>query len=82
MGFDAKKISIAFFVLLSCIIGMVMITAAMLIGTVEKIEDGFRANDSLHSVVAHEHEILIKRQDTIISNQQSIIKLLENEPQR
>lgn len=76
MGFDAKKISIAFFILLTCIIGMVVITATMLVGTVEKIDKGFNANDSLHSVVAKEHKILMKRQDTIISNQKHIFKLL------
>lgn len=82
MGFDAKKISIAFFVLLSCIIGMVILTAAMLIGTGEKIEDGFHVNDSLHSVVSHEHNLLIKQQDSIIANQKSIIKFLKNDTDR
>jgi hypothetical protein len=76
MKSDAKKISIAFFIMFACIIGMVLMTAIMLIGNNSRMVDGFQKNDSLHGQVSREHRAIMHNQDTIIDNQRVIIHLL------
>ncbi len=74
MRAEAKKISIAFFILFASIIGMVIMTAVMLVSGSDEVKKGFARNDSLHELATREHAQFLKNQNIIIANQDSIIR--------
>lgn len=64
---DSKKIALAFFILLSCLISMIVINVSMIMNNNTQTKIGISKNDSIHRVTSAEHKIIMAKEDSIIS---------------